>query len=233
MLASFKHKLALYFLVLAVLPLAAAFWGFGTLAKRAEERRVDSRLEAELRAVFASYNHRVGQVESRAHRLAGRLDVQHALTGGRRLVVGRRATLEATRLVRVRKGRRTVGSILAVLPLDHALLRDLRSDTGLARGDRIVFVPVAKAKAARLHRLAPAQPMAVSLSGSRYRALATAPLAEQPSVQLALLAPGDAIDAAAASTRRHLLYVLLGGLVLLAAIAAAEGRSVMRSVREL
>ena len=59
-------------LVLAVLPLAAAFWGFGTLAKRAEERRVDTRLEAELRAVFASYDHRIGQVEARAHRLAGR-----------------------------------------------------------------------------------------------------------------------------------------------------------------
>jgi diguanylate cyclase (GGDEF)-like protein len=233
MLASFKHKLALYFLVLAVLPLAAAFWGFGTLAKRAEERRVDTRLEAELRAVFASYDHRIGQLEARAHRLAGRPEIQQALTGGRRLVVGRRATLEATRTVRVRKGQQTIGSILAVLPLDRALLRDLRSDTGLARGDRIVFVPVAKARAGRLHRLAPAQPLAVSLAGSRYRALATAPLAEQPSVQLALLAPGDAIEAAAASTRRHLLYVLLGGLVLLAAIAAAEGRSIMRSVREL
>src|SRR2546423_11141057 len=54
MLASFRHKLAVYFLLLAVAPLTAAFWGFGTVTKRAEERRADSRPAAELRAGFAS-----------------------------------------------------------------------------------------------------------------------------------------------------------------------------------
>jgi diguanylate cyclase (GGDEF)-like protein len=58
-------------------------------------------------------------------------------------------------------------------------------------------------------------------------------LVEQPRVQLALLAPADTIAADAAATREHLLFVLLGGLLVLAAIAAAEGRSIMRSVREL
>src|SRR4051812_38263295 len=164
MLSSFKHKLALYFLLLAVLPLGVAFWGLGTLAKRAEERRVDARLEAELRALSAVDTGRLGR-----------------------------------------------------LPM-------LRSDSKLASGDRIAFLPRSKTKTGSAY---------VSVSGTRYRALTTAPLAERPRVRLALLTPAHPIDAAAATTRRHLLYVLLGCLALLAAIVAAEGRSIMRSVREL
>src|SRR5437870_9004700 len=83
MLPSFKHRLAVYFLLLAVAPLTAAFWGFGTVAKRAEERRVDSRLEAELRAVLASYERQADHVTALARNLAGRRDVQRGLRLGR------------------------------------------------------------------------------------------------------------------------------------------------------
>jgi diguanylate cyclase (GGDEF)-like protein len=75
--------------------------------------------------------------------------------------------------------------------------------------------------------------LAVSVAGTRYRALASRPLAQQRNVQIAVLAPAQPIEAQAAATRKALLYVLLGALLVLAAIAAAEGRSVMRSVREL
>src|SRR5205823_7141165 len=104
MLSSFKHKLAVYFLLLAVAPLTAAFWGFGTIAKHAEERQVDSRLGAELRAVFASYERQADHVKAVARSLAGHRDVQRGLrlgsfgrlpsdvtiAGSHRLVVGRR-----------------------------------------------------------------------------------------------------------------------------------------------
>ena len=104
MLGSFRHKLAVYFLLLAVAPLTAAFWGFGTVTKRAEERRADARLEAELRAVFASYERQANRVESLARKLAGRRDVQRSLRlgsfgrlprdvavlGRHRLAIGRR-----------------------------------------------------------------------------------------------------------------------------------------------
>jgi uncharacterized BrkB/YihY/UPF0761 family membrane protein len=43
---SFKVKLVAYFLLLSLLPLAAAFWGFSTVAARSEARRVDARLQA-------------------------------------------------------------------------------------------------------------------------------------------------------------------------------------------
>ena len=247
MLGSFKHKLAVYFLLLAVAPLTAAFWGFGTVAKRAEERRVDSRLEAELRAVLASYERQADHVTALARNLAGRRDVQRGLRLGRfgrlprdvaivgphRLAVGRRGTIESTRTVRVKTGRRVIGSILAVLALDRSLLRELRFESGLAHGDRIVFIPRSSRDRRRPQPVASGRPLAVSIAGSRYRALATGPLAEQRNVQIAVLAPTQPIEAQAAATRRHLLYVLLGALLVLAAIAAAEARSVMRSVREL
>jgi diguanylate cyclase (GGDEF)-like protein len=247
MLPSFKHRLAVYFLLLAVLPLTAAFWGFGTIAKRAEERRVDSRLGAELRAVFASYERQTDQLTKQARRLASRQDVQRGLrarsfgapprgvrvVGPHRLAIGTEATLQATQTVRVRAGNRVVGSIVAVLPLDRRLLRRLSSDSGLVRGDRIVFVPRSKRETKSLHSVAAGRPLALSVAGSRYRGLATSPLTGQPNVQLAVLAPAKEIAAQAAGIRKRLLYVLLGALLILAAIAAAEGRSIMRSVGEL
>jgi len=245
MLGSFKHKLGVYFLLLAIVPLTAAFWGFGTFAKRAEERQVDSRLEAEVRAVVASYERRLDAVRLLAHRLAERADVQEAIRTGRfrtlprgvrmigphRLAVGQPATLIASQTIRVRAGRRVLGSLLTVLPLDRRLLGKLRSESGLKQGDRIVFLP--RSETDGPHELVPGRPLAVSVARSRYRALATGPLTEQPKVQLAVLAPADAIAAQAGVTRKRLLYVLLGGLILMAAIATAEGRSVMRSVGEL
>ena len=247
MLPSFKHRLAVYFLLLAVLPLTAAFWGFGTIAKRAEERRVDSRLGAELRAVFASYERQTHQLTQRARSLASRREVQRGLrarnfgalprgvriVGPHRLVIGTPATLEATQTVQVRAGDRVVGSIVAVLPLDRTLLRRLSTDSGVTRGDRIVFVPRSKPGTGRLHSVAPGRPLALSVAGHSYRALATNSLTGQPKVQLAVLAPAKEIAAEAAGIRKRLLYVLLGALLILAAIAAAEGRSIMRSVGEL
>jgi diguanylate cyclase (GGDEF)-like protein len=217
LLGSFKHKLAVYFLLLAVAPLSAAFFGFGTFAKRAEERRVDARLGAELRAVTASYERRLERLTASARSVARR--------GRRHIVVGRRATLEATRTLEVKAGARAVGSVLVALPLDGRLLRELRDDAGLAPGDRIVFAPH------RSHLTE--RPQAVSLAHVGYRALAGEPLREQPRVQIAVLAPAAPIAAASAATRKRLLYVLLGALLVLAAVAAAEARSIVRWVREL
>src|SRR4051812_9318739 len=177
MLASFKHKLAVYFLLLAVAPLTAAFWGFGTLAKRAEEKRVDSRLGAELRAVYASYEREAGQIRARARTLAGRRDVQDGLRHGRfgllpigvtiagahRLVVGRRGTVESVQTVQVRAGPRLIGSILGVLPLDRSLLQKLRADSGVGAGDRIVFVPRTKGARGHPRPLDSGRPLAVSV----------------------------------------------------------------------
>src|SRR5947209_7653478 len=65
-MGSFKVKLAFYFLLLSLLPLAAAFWGFSSVTTRSETRRVDARLQAGLRASLAAYQERLDAAQATA-----------------------------------------------------------------------------------------------------------------------------------------------------------------------
>src|ERR1700750_1441896 len=49
-LSSFKLKLVAYFVLLSLVPLAATYWGFSTVAGSGESRQVTLRQEAGLRA---------------------------------------------------------------------------------------------------------------------------------------------------------------------------------------
>src|SRR5205814_2415441 len=69
-IASFKVKLVGYFLLLALLPLAALFWGFTGVASRSETRLVDARLQAGLRATLGAYAESVDAAEHLAPALA-------------------------------------------------------------------------------------------------------------------------------------------------------------------
>ena len=78
-MGSFKVKLVVYFLLLSLLPLAAAFWGFSTVAARSETRRVDARLQAGLRAALATYQDELVSADEDAARLARSTPFQRAL----------------------------------------------------------------------------------------------------------------------------------------------------------
>src|SRR3954464_15843069 len=70
-LGSFKVKLVAYFLLLSLLPVAAAFWCFTAVAGKSETRRVDARLQAGLRAALATYQERLDGAQHEATSLAG------------------------------------------------------------------------------------------------------------------------------------------------------------------
>src|SRR5438132_597442 len=53
-MASFKVKLVLYFLLLSLLPVAAAFWGFSTVASHGETRRDDALILLDGKRIIAS-----------------------------------------------------------------------------------------------------------------------------------------------------------------------------------
>ena len=78
-MGSFKVKLVAYFLLLSLLPLAAAFWGFSTVSAQSEARRVDARLQAGLRATLAAYQEALGAADEAAGRLARQPSFQRAL----------------------------------------------------------------------------------------------------------------------------------------------------------
>src|SRR5581483_8425464 len=79
---SFKVKLVVYFLLLSLLPLAAAFWGFTAVAGQNETRKVDTRIQTGMRSVLASYQERMRQAQSDARAVAKTSAVQNALRAG-------------------------------------------------------------------------------------------------------------------------------------------------------
>src|SRR5688500_11997990 len=108
-MVSFKLKLVLYFLLLSLLPLLAAFTGFSALTERSEIRLADAHLQSTLRAAISGYEAELDAAESRAVDLAHRPGVQEALAAGdrRRIaeLLGRRSNLRATSANGVSVGR--------------------------------------------------------------------------------------------------------------------------------
>jgi diguanylate cyclase (GGDEF)-like protein len=255
---SFKVKLVLYFLLLSLLPMAAAFWGFSTVAARAETRRVDARLQAELRATIAGYQAQLDGSASAAGQLAHNPSFERALIrrdhqtlqallrkkpflavvgpGGFR--VGARFHNAATRQVAVVGPGGARAELVAAVPLDAHLVRRLSSRAGLDPDDRILLLQhgnVVAGLAGRRGRigLTPGATGTVRLGGKRYRALVAGTLDSRPFATLGVVSPQAAIDAANRTAERRLLLGLLVSLVLVAMIAYVEGRGIVRTIRRL
>src|SRR5436190_19654494 len=88
-MGSFKVKLVAYFVLLSLLPLAAAFWGFSTVAARSETRRVDALLQAGLRAALAGYQDELRAADREAATLSRNPSFQRALVAHDRLKLQR------------------------------------------------------------------------------------------------------------------------------------------------
>src|SRR4051794_28904082 len=80
-MGSFKLKLFLWFALLALLPLVVAFYGYHSLTKRSETRRVDAGLQSSLRAAVAGYAGRLEAASTQAAQLAAEPRLQRALRG--------------------------------------------------------------------------------------------------------------------------------------------------------
>jgi diguanylate cyclase (GGDEF)-like protein len=252
---SFKVKLVLYFLLLSVLPMAAAFWGFASVAGQSETRRVDARLEAGLRTALASYQERVDAAGREAARLAGTRDFQRDLErrdaravgtmlatrsnvsvqAAHGFQVGSPPAFAATRKVGVVTRDGLVGTVTAAVPFDATLLRSLRAGSGLTRDDSLVIIRRGRAAAS-----APAvkgrvavgagQIRTVRVGDRRYRTLVAPAVSDVPSVRFAVLSPQSLIDSANSSSRNRLLLGLLGSLLLVGLVAYFEGRTIVRAL---
>ena len=257
-MGSFKVKLVAYFLLLSLLPLAAAFWGFSTVAARSETRRVDARLQAGLRATLAAYQEALGSADAAASKLARTPAFQRALLerdrraltrilharpnltveapGGFR--VGRRAPLAVTRRVDVLGAGGVRGSVVAAVPLNAGLVRRLEARSGLEQDDHVILVEggriVAGPTQARgLFKLPLGRTHTVSLAGTKYRALVAGTLEERPATTLGVITPQAQIDAANRDATNRLLIGLLAALVFVACVAYVEGRAIVRTIRRL
>src|SRR4051812_33375040 len=142
---SFKVKLVLWFALLALLPLGVAFYGYDTLAKRSETRRVDAGLEAGLRGAVATYASRLDTAGRAAQQLASDPAFGRALRGGDRRTIARiLGRVPGAHLgdgpgsVSVIDRGRVLGRVAVSVPLTPQLIRALAG--ALPDGDRLVAV---------------------------------------------------------------------------------------------
>ncbi|TMK69542.1 MAG: diguanylate cyclase [Actinobacteria bacterium] len=256
LMRSFKVKLVAYFVLLSLLPLTAAFWGFSTVAARAETGRVDARLQAGLRATVAAYQEELAAADASAETLARLPVFERALVSGDRRAIGlmlaRRPNLTvvaggfrvgnplpgaALRRVSVVGPHGVRGSVIAWVPLDANLVRRLQSRSGLEADDRVILIR-GGAVAAGLPRRAPIRvspgsPRTTKIGRTRYRLLVAGTLDEQRTTTLGVLSPQARIDAANWASERKLLLGLFGSLLLVATLAYFEGRSIVGTIRRL
>ena len=226
-IASFKVKLVAWFALLALLPLAVAFFGYGRLAQRSETRRADAALEGDLQAVFAGMSARLDAAAVEARAVASAPAVQKALRRrdkaalrvalkghpdaavfGRGFHVGSNSS--PNRMVAVLSGKREIGRVFVRVPLNAAMLKHLSA--AFPRGDRLVLAPRAL-------------PTTVTYGGVRYRTMTSG--------DFAVLTPQHAIDASVHRSLEIFAGVLLGLLAAMALATYLLGSSIVRSLRRL
>jgi diguanylate cyclase (GGDEF)-like protein len=257
--ASFKVKLVAYFLLLSLLPLAAAFWGFSTVAARSETRRVDARLQAGLRAGLATYQDELVAADDDAAQLARNLAFQRALVrhdraaierlltghpnlsvdGGNGFRVGRVDPTAATRQVTVVGDRGTRGAVIASVPLDRRLVGRLEGRSGLDGDEHVILIEDRRVIAGPVDTIGsrfdarPGSTHTLTFSGTRYRTLVAGTLNDLPSATIGVMSPQTRIDAANHAAMQRLLAGLLACLLLVASVAYIEGRAIVRTLRRL
>lgn len=258
-MGSFKLKLVTYFVLLALLPLAAAFWGFDSLARRSETNRADARLEAGLRAALSAYNDRITAAARDAARTASDPQLQRALRSGKRddlvravggapnvivrtqtgLTVGSVSPPAALEMVDVLDRGTTLGRVSVAVPLDAALLRHLRARTGLRSDDELVFLQgnrivrgPERLRGDELRGRA-GHPNEAEISDTRFRVLRATELTQPPGVAFAALAPQARIDSAVHGIERRLTAMLIGLLVLIGIVAYVLSRSIVGTLARL
>ncbi|MGH2935765.1 MAG: diguanylate cyclase [Gaiellaceae bacterium] len=237
--------------------MAAGAWGFASVSAQNEAHRVDARLQADLRVALAGYQKKLDNAGAAAARLARNRGFQVALQKHDRAAVA--ALLKSRPELSVFAGKFRVGAapanaihrqadvitskglagvVVASVPVDGALVDNLRTGAGLSTDDRLAFVRGGRIVAASppltgTVTLQPGLIAAIRVAGTRYRTLVAPPLSGTPGIGLAVLTSQASIDAADAAARDRVLFGLLGAAVLVALVAFLEGRSIVRTVRSI
>lgn len=254
-MGSFKLKLVAYFSLIALLPFAAALSGLEAVTDRNATVRADGALETGVRAAQAAFVDEVAQAErdgtllardpafqralARKNRatlmkLASRYSVRIEPRGSRPIGSVRRPAVLRSIAVVGREGQ--LGRVVAGVPIDHRLAATLKHRAGLAGGE-IAFVEngrVLTASAPLKGAIrAPAEPEQIEISGHQFRALASHSLAEPRNTAVVVMAPQSRIDESVDWVRSRLFLAMLSALILIAAAAYIQGRSIVATLSRL
>jgi diguanylate cyclase (GGDEF)-like protein len=212
-MGSFKLRLVIYFMLLALLPLVAATVAFSEVAERGETGSVDSRLSTAIRVAVADYDEQLRQdAAETALSLARATQVQEALLARNRSQLVRLAKeVENSAfygpthdfLAGDRPGQfdgfgdapvensdgKLLGTVVVHIPFDDELARRLGTRAALDRGDRFVFVAedrVLAPEAIKGDLAVPQEPRFATVDGVSYRALGTDLIADDGAMRPAV-----------------------------------------------
>ena len=255
-MGSFKLKLVAYFSLIALLPFAAAFSGLEAVTDKNETRRVDGTLETSVRAAQSAFVEEVDEAERVARRLAGDPSFQRALAthdrerlqglaarygvrieprGARPIGSVRKPSVVRSIAVVGRRG--PLGRVISPVAMDSRLAEDLRKHSGLSDGGELALVEGGRVLTAsapiRGTVGTPPQPAEVEVAGRRFRALASNRLAGARNISLVVLAPQARIDESVGWLRSRLFLAMLAALLLIAAVAYIQGRSIVATLGRL
>ncbi|HET9324003.1 MAG TPA: diguanylate cyclase [Gaiellaceae bacterium] len=255
-MGSFKLKLVAYFSLIALLPFAAALSGLEAVTDRNATVHADGGLETGVRAAQAAFVDEVAQTERDATQLARDPVFQRALATKNRARLGKLASRYSVRIeprgarpigavhrpavvrsiaVVGRKGR--LGRVVADVPIDHQLAATLKRRAGLTAGGEVAFVENGRILTAstplRGAIRAPAEPEEIEIAGHHFRALASHSLAEPRNTAVVVMAPQSRIDESVGWVRSRLFLAMLSALILIAAVAYIQGRSIVATLGRL
>jgi diguanylate cyclase (GGDEF)-like protein len=200
-MGSFKLRLVIYFMLLALLPLVAATVAFSEVAERGETGSTDSRLSTAIRVAVADYEEQLEEDTIRTARsLARATQVQEALDTLNRsdlvrlakevehsafysprydfLAGDRPGSFDGFREVPVKgSDNERLGSVVVHIPFDDELAERLASRAALDGGDHFAFVANDRVIAPKSLTgdlgVPHQQPRFVTVDGVSYRALGT------------------------------------------------------------
>jgi diguanylate cyclase (GGDEF)-like protein len=234
-----------------VLLVVVVTWVAGEIAERRERDAVETRLANNLRVGREEFADTLAEAQMRAEQLAGSERVQRALAEGDRaeaeriagvqenvgllagdeLLAGQESWIASREVDVVGEEGKTVGSIVAGVPLDEELARRLARAAGLLEMD-VLAVAAGDRTLAAASRLAPGTPLPpdgvpeTELDGETYRLVST-PLLEGTDVRLVALSSRAPIVEARDDTRRRAFLAALATV----ALALLVGWTIARLVR--
>jgi diguanylate cyclase (GGDEF)-like protein len=258
-MGSFKLKLVSYFVLLTLVPVVAALWGFDQLTRRSETRRADARLQAGLRTALNGYQYEVDALDRSGAKLAAYPPFQRALRDRDRPALRGFAAVNGNVLIRaggvaigtpppanaVRRPVTVVakntllGEVVAWFRVDRAFLDRVTARAGIESDDTLLLVRNGRVDLGPETLLGDRVPTAtrgaevVRLGGTRYRLLTTLPLSQPRGVTFAMLTPQAAIDGAARRSERMMIVVLVASLLLAGFVAYFLSRSIVGTLGRL
>ena len=256
-MTSLARRLAVYFVLLAVVPLVAGFLGFAAVIARSEQRRLDEGLQASLRAAIATYDEESLDAQKSAERLAKTpvfqrallrrdratlagfiADSPHLRLKSGRLQIGKVPVYAAERRVEIVGTKGPFGELIAAIPLNSSYLGHLAIVAAIPSNEKPVLASGAlvlrsAGLSSGLAELNSKGIGSVRLNGKVYRIAVSRRVTTRGSIEIGLVTPESRALHAAFLVEERLLLLLLGLLVLMGTIAFFEGRGFVRSVGAL